>query len=158
MKICFKCETEKPLSQFYKHPEMSDGHLNKCKECAKKDAAMYRRANHEYVKKYERRRNVLPHRIEARKEYAKTEEGKASIAKGKKKWLEKNYYKKRATFPINNGIENKKIIKPARCSLCKMSKPRIHGHHWDYSKPLDVFWLCSQCHAFIHSLARNIVI
>lgn len=34
-KNCFKCNIEKPLTDFYKHPETTDGRLGKCKECTK---------------------------------------------------------------------------------------------------------------------------
>jgi hypothetical protein len=43
MKQCFKCNIIKPLYEFYKHSKMSDGHLNKCCECHKKDQIEHRR-------------------------------------------------------------------------------------------------------------------
>ena len=38
MKNCIKCGLLKPLEEYYRHAGLTDGHLNKCKTCAKAEA------------------------------------------------------------------------------------------------------------------------
>ena len=71
MKTCFKCKKEKELTEFYVHPRMADGHLNKCKDCTKKDGIEHRKANINKVRAYDKKRSNLPHRVKLRKLYAK---------------------------------------------------------------------------------------
>lgn len=42
-KTCFKCNRTLELLQFYKHPQMADGHLNKCKDCTRLDSEQNRK-------------------------------------------------------------------------------------------------------------------
>lgn len=55
-KTCFKCNKEKPLEDFYKHPDTADGRLGKCKECTKRDVASNRLKRSEQYAEYERKR------------------------------------------------------------------------------------------------------
>lgn len=40
-KKCFKCKKTKPLKDFYRHNEMADGHIGKCKKCTRKDCSIH---------------------------------------------------------------------------------------------------------------------
>jgi hypothetical protein len=47
------------------------------------------------------------------------------------------------------------MIRPDHCSRCHKKNPSgnvIHGHQEDYSKPLEVMWLCTSCHQLRHKL------
>ena len=54
-----------------------------------------------------------------------------------------------ARVKLSDHIVRGKIIKPKSCSKCH-KKCNPHGHHEDYSKPLEVIWVCQECHLKIH--------
>lgn len=152
-KCCLSCNQIKQIVDFYKHPGMADGHLNKCSECCKRDVKKHREENLEYYKNYDRKRNSLPHRIEARNIYQKTIQGKNAGRKAKIKWKMNNLDRRAAHVIFGNAIKKGQIIKKP-CEICG-SVYRIHGHHDDYTKPLEVKWLCSKHHKEVHKNVKR---
>lgn len=131
-KVCFKCKQEKHLSDFYNHKRMADGHLNKCKECAKADVMKHRIDNIEKIREYDRgrgsRKTIIYQREYRRNNSVKT------IAR------------QRAGRAIKSGEITKKP-----CEVCG-AKERIEMHHEDYHNPLDVVFLCSIHHKRAHGI------
>lgn len=163
-KQCFKCNQIKPLGMFYKHPQMLDGHVNKCKECNKRDVKQNRAAKLDYYQEFDRLRSQKPER-KARQainyQRLRIEKPEQYAAYGKK-WLSTNKEKRakvlqdyRNRYPekykahcaVNNAIRDGKLLKMP-CSVCGNEKSQ--AHHDDYTKPLDVVWLCSRHHGERH--------
>lgn len=46
---------------------------------------------------------------------------------------------------LNAAVASGTIIKPKTCSKCGKVK-KLTAHHNDYTKPLEVEWLCYECH------------
>jgi len=152
-KVCFKCGEIKTLSFFYKHPQMSDGYLNKCKECAKKDVSVNYFKNHDYYRFYDENRAALPHRVEMRERYSKTDAWKESHKKAVLKNLIKNKHKRAARIMVSNAVRDGRLLKQP-CVFCG-NDHRTNGHHCNYAKPLEVVWLCSKHHSWVHGLVKT---
>ncbi len=58
-------------------------------------------------------------------------------------------YKRRARKILTESVRKGKTVKPKECSQCGFECVP-HGHHEDYSKPLEVIWLCAICHGLRH--------
>ena len=138
-KVCFKCGEDKPLTEFYRHAAMGDGHLNKCKDCTKKDVRAHRQDNAETVRAYDRKRAKSPKR-------------KARAAAYGERYRSENPEKRKAHSTVGNAIRDGRLAK-GPCAFCGETEG-VEGHHHDYSKPLDVTWLCPPCHRRFHALER----
>lgn len=149
-KRCFKCLCVKPLDQFYKHAQMADGRLNKCMDCTKRDVSEHRAANLERIRAYDKARGSMPHRVAARREYAKTPEGKASHARALRASSLRYPERKAARQAFGNAVKNGRIT-PWPCEVC--GSQTVEGHHPDYSRPLMVVWLCPTHHREAHKAA-----
>lgn len=132
------------------HADFYNGINNKCKECHKSAVRENRLQKVDYYRKYDAKRYRSDPRVRARIErYLKTDAGKKKSAAAKKRWQEKEPVKRAAHVILGNAVRDGKIKKPTVCSICG-SHGKIHGHHEDYTKPLDVIWCCPKCHVEIH--------
>ncbi len=59
-------------------------------------------------------------------------------------------YKRRARAVTNAAIRSGELVRQTACQDCGWESGRIHVHHKDYAKPLDVEWLCAICHSRRH--------
>ena len=73
--------------------------------------------------------------------------GSTLINKLNKAHCEKdNWVKQKARAAVNYAVKTGKLIRPKSCSVCGNEVKRIEGHHEDYSKKLEVVWVCTPCH------------
>ena len=146
LKQCFKCGDLLPHSEFYRYTGKISG---KCKSCTCRDVRENRKRNRDHYLQYDRNRAMRPDRVAMREKYANSERGKPIVNRIKYRWIERNPIKSRASNAVSNAVRDGRLFKPSACESCGATG-RIHGHHCDYSKPLDVMWLCPACHKQWH--------
>lgn len=84
-------------------------------------------------------------------EYRKTKAGKDVAQRTAKKMMDKYPEKWKARQALRNAIFRGKIKKQL-CLICNEKK--VEAHHDDYSKPLEVKWLCTIHHKTLHGVIK----
>lgn len=132
IKICKKCNKEKNVEEFYVHSKMGDGRLSFCKECVKERVRIY--SHTDRGREVDRKRNT-------------TERGKERQARHRKKYRRIYPEKYRAVRLAYEAFRRGDLTKYP-CTMCGDAKSEMH--HDDYSKPLEVRWLCRKHHREHH--------
>lgn len=131
---CSICKIEKENSDFYIDRSRKGGIHHRCKDCSRIEYRARRVRNADGYKKKDARyyQNNKEKIKSARREYAK-----------------ENYHKNLAREKVRRAVYSGKLTRPSNCSECgKDCMP--DAHHEDYSKPLEVIWLCRECHMRLH--------
>lgn len=145
MKICSKCKLKLPIENFCIDSRRSGGRGSHCKGCHNLICIRYLKAN-------------KSKRLLHKNNWEKKNPEKVSAQRGRTKlrrkqrdlntFLKKNCIHAKIKYQIDTGRLKKEF-----CVVCKRAykkEVRAHAHHCDYSKPLEVTWLCPKHHTAWH--------
>ena len=130
MKYCPQCKKVLPLDRFVSSNRSKDGYTYLCIKDMEKARQYTLRWYH---KNY--RKNFDQDRLRR--------------LKRKKKYRLKYPEKEKAHYALHAAVY-KGVIKKQPCEVCGNQK--VQGHHPDYSKPLEVKWLCVNHHMMEHRI------
>lgn len=125
---------------FYKNKNMKkDGHLHKCIDCQRIVQIKYRNTNILRIREYDRERSKDKKRILKQTLLCK-------------KYRKQNKLKYKAHTLVKSALRNGSL-KKLNCEVCNSEISQ--AHHDDYTKPLNVRWLCSLHHHEVHKKMRD---
>lgn len=128
-KDCTKCKKFNPIENFYVRNQKP---ISECKACVKKRVS-------DWVKTP--RGSLLRNR--------QVKRGiKAHGWRRLKKWRKNHGDKYKAHYTVYNALKSG-LLKKEPCGRCRTTK-NVHAHHEDYSRPLNIVWLCQAHHRERH--------
>jgi hypothetical protein len=126
------------LSEFHKAKGSKGGLQSYCKQCIFEYHAEYLPKNRDKQAVWER------------KYREKLKDGRR-LKGHDAKYNARQKSKRKAQRILLKAIKSGTIIKADECIMpdCDCTE-NIEGHHHDYSRPLEVLWLCCSCHMTYH--------
>ena len=148
-KKCSKCKAVKPLTEFNLNRNNKDGYQDFCRTCL----AIYHREHYERHADALRQKSRIVYWADPQKAkdqaklWRKNNPARvyAKTVKMRKKYPEKD----RARHLVDYAKHTGKLKPSAVCEQCG-NQTILEAHHLDYSKPLQVRWLCQRCHRKLH--------
>jgi len=151
---CVTCKEDVDVSKFHKNRSTKSGYQHQCKDCR-----MPSKNNKEYQRRYaaKNREEIREKKEQWRKDnrsliaqYRVSNRENAKL--GFVKWKKNNAHKLKAQGALNRALK-KGYVEKSPCYIC--DDPKSQGHHEDYSKPLEVVWLCAKHHKRRHVELEN---
>lgn len=149
-KSCSKCGVAKVLDDFYIQKRSSGLRFAACKDCVKRRVRENRIERIDYYKEFDARRyREQParraHAKRCHEKWSRSKRGKAVVRARKVAQAEQYSARSLLWSALLTGK-----LQRLPCEIC--GNPESEGHHDDYSKPLDVRWLCAKHHAEHHRI------
>ena len=175
-KSCSKCKKEKDYSAFNKDSSRKDGMSYACKVCRRESGRHYKQKNKDKLlleqrTKYKENDSFRKTLLEKRKLKLRSDEEfresrnlrtrelrkirpevKTARDLSKQKELQSNPVKQKVRRFTNRAVKLGRIKKEA-CVVC--GSLNSVAHHEDYSKALEVTWLCTFHHADRHKEMKD---
>ena len=152
MKPCKKCGQTKPFQDYYANRQLRDGHVNTCKVCWTANG----RANHAKPEVKERKRKLQqayrcnPEKkameLAAERRWRTNEENRKKLTEKQREYRQRHADRYKAHRLVAYAVKTGRLPKRP-CCVCG---EEAEAHHDDYSKPLEVRWLCRIHHVQVH--------
>jgi len=150
-KQCICCQEIKPLSEFHKHSQMKDGHINKCKMCvcayvskwAKSEAGKLSNKRYRHSKKGK----ISRHR------YGNSDKKRAARMRAYPKYYAAHQPQAKAHAQIMIAVRAGRLPRPDTlpCYYCNEMAKHYHHPSYELEHRLDVIPVCVKCHNFFHN-------
>lgn len=158
LKRCPYCLMVKAVSEFSRDRSRPDGLSRNCRECDHRRSKQRRLRDGDLLRVRERRRySADPDRQrKAAAEYRRSERGKRLNKLAVQRYRARNAEKYAAHLEVRKALAAGILSKPSCCELAHLAgcSGRLEAHHHDYSRPLDVRWLCVSHHQSRHHKPR----
>lgn len=150
-KVCSKCHQEKSVSEFYFRRDRSR-YISPCKSCTllqrKEYYALHSVQIRARIQVYQAS-HIEAHRSSSRAHYRRT----ASTRRERLRCYKKRNPERVLAHKIVYRALRDGTLLSGPCVLC--GALQSEAHHPDYSKPLEVVWLCRSCHRKLHAKDRE---